>query len=129
MTTAFQSNAFQNNAFQIDAAVVTTTDTHDGFDDDEVRKRVREELDERDRKFKDARNRVRDMLEQVWDGPQTEIVAEVKSIAEPHVERLESGVLRIDYEALGKRITEILRLEEALRAEQDEEDVMILLWS
>lgn len=136
MTTAFQSNAFQKNAFQIDAVAVVTRDTHDGFDE-ESHKRIKEELGERAKAFKSARERLREALEFAWDGPQTEAAAEVKAIAAPHVERMESGALRIDYAALAKHRRELLAFHAALRseydariaAEQDEEEVMILLWS
>lgn len=101
----------------------TIIDTHDGVED--VRKKHRE----RDEGIASARKRLRELLEHAWDGPQTETAEEIKVIASPHVEQLESGRLQIDYEALATRITDLLELEAKLRAEQDDEDVMILLWS
>lgn len=115
---------------------VCNIDTHDGVDEAEVRKRVRSE----EKAFKGARERLRELLERAWDGPQPEPVAAlVREIAAPYVERMESGALRIDYEALTKHRRELLAMQDALRtefeariaAENDDEDVMLLtaLWN
>ena len=113
----------------------STRDTHDGIDEDSHRK-VRESQAAKDKAFKSARERLREVLTQAWDGPQADapVAAEVRAIAAPHVERLESGALRIDYESLAKHRRELLAFENALRAEferrmaieADDEDVMIL---
>ena len=111
--------------------VVDDGDTHDGFK--EQRKR-------RERDFRSARERLRETLTQAWDGPPGPVAAEVKALASPFVDVLESGALRIDHEALearrGEIVAEVLALQEALRAEyqaareeEDEEDVVLLTWS
>ena len=136
MTTAFQSDAFQNDAFQIDASPATTPDTHDGFDEHSHR-RVKESQAAKDRAFKSTRERLREVLERAWDGPQTEAAAEVKQIASPFVEILESGKLRIDYAALAAQEDQLLSFHAELRREyekriedEDEENVEFLaLWS
>ena len=117
---------------------IATPDTHDGFDEDSYR-RAKEEQARKAREFKSARERLRELLEGAWreefPGP---VAAEVKAIAAPHVERLESGVLRIDYAALQRHRRELLAFHDALRSEyqvrmaleQDDEDVMILaIWN
>ena len=116
----------------------TTTDTHDGFDED-LPRRVRRDLRAADERFRGARARLREVLTQAWDGPPGPVAAEVKALAAPYVDVLESGALRIDYAALERRNREVLEgvlaFEAGLRAEfaeriaayeQDEEDVMLL---
>lgn len=117
--------------------VVDDGDTHDGFDED-LPRRVRRDLRAADERFRGARERLRDVLTQAWDGPGP-VAAEVKALAAPYVDVLESGALRIDYAAIERRNREVLdgvlAFEAALRAEfaariaayeQDEEDVMLL---
>lgn len=131
----FDGTSFDGSigGFDVDA----TADTHDGFDDIEVRRHVKDAQAHKDKAFKSARERLRETLAFAWDGPQTEAAVEVKAIAAPHVERLESGALRIDYAALARHRRELLAFHDALRAEyqaaeieRDEEEVEILtLWS
>ena len=76
-------------------------------------------------------------MEQAWYGPQTEVAAEVKEISAPHVQRLESGSVRLDYESLAKHRKELLAFHSQLRSEyearialdEDEEEVMLLSWN
>lgn len=125
-----QCSFIQTSTVWADSACSIHPDTHDGVDSDDVKRRVRKE----EKAFKSARERLREVIEQAWDGPQTEVVAEIKAIAEPHVQRLESGALRIDYQALARHRKELLAFQDSLRAEyqkrlaleQDDEDVMIL---
>lgn len=120
----------------------TGDDTHDGVDDTEVRKHVREKVREDEKAFRSKRERLREVLKQAWDGPGA-VAAEVQDVARPYVDILESGALRIDYAGLeAKRAAvmgEILAFEDSLRAEfdarmaaheDDEESVMLLaLWN
>lgn len=117
-------------------------DTNDGFDEDSYRL-VKEEHARSDKEFRSSRSRLREIIERAWDGPTEPVAAQVKEIATPYVERLESGGLRIDYAGLEKRnaavMAELLTYQDALRTEyqrrvaieQDDEDVMILtaLWN
>ena len=132
----FDGVSFDGSVGGFDVDAVSTIDTHDGFDED-VYRRAKESLSKQDKAFKSARERLREVIERAWDGPQEEpapLAAEVRAIAAPHVERLESGALRIDYESLAKHRRELLAFENALRAEferrmaieADDEDVMIL---
>ncbi|MDO8707019.1 MAG: hypothetical protein Q7J84_18990 [Sulfuricaulis sp.] len=111
------------------APVVVLDDTHDGFD--EARKRKESE-------FRSARERLREVLDFAWEQIEPSPVAlEVKALAASHVERMESGALRIDYAALERQQAALLafhaelrREYEARRADEDEEDVEILtVWS
>ena len=117
---------------------IAVPDTHDGFDEDSHRL-VKEEQARREKDFRSARSRLREVLERAWGEPEPgPVAAEVKAIAEPYVERLESGRLRVDYAALEKRnaavMAELLAFQDALRGEfqarmelaNDDEDVMIL---
>lgn len=111
------------------ADVVVARDTHDGFDEDSYRL-VKEEEAAKEKAFKSARERLREVLEQAWDGPQTKATTEIKALAAPHVERLESGTLRIDYAALERLEADLLAFHAALRAQRDEEEMTVLaLWS
>lgn len=104
-------------------------DTHDGFDEDRKKK---------DSEFRGKRERLREVLTQAWDGT-GEVATEVKALAAPFVDILESGALRIDYAAMEKRnaevMAEILAFQDSLRAEyqareDDEKDVeFLILWS
>ncbi len=130
-----QCDFIQTMPVWADAACNIGPDTHDGVDEDSHR-RVKESQAKKDKAFKSARERLRELLERAWDGPQEEapIAAEVRAIAAPHVERLESGALRIDYDALDRHRKELLAFQDGLRQEyqrrvaleQDDEDVMIL---
>lgn len=134
---AFSVTAFSPSAFAFDAAAQDDGDTHDGFDEDSHRL-VKEEQSRKDKEFLSKRQRAREILTQAWaethPGP---VAAEVKALAAPYVERLESGSLRVDYKALQrqKALDELLAFQDALREEfqarirafeDDEEDVMIL---
>ena len=116
------------------APVVVVEDTHDGVDE-RVRKRVKRD----EEAFKSARERLRDALQLAWDGP-GDVAAEIRELASPFVDVLESGALRVDYAALeAKNAAAVLELEASLRAEfqarmaafeADEEDAVLLLtWS
>lgn len=112
--------------------VVVPKDTHDGIDED-THRRTKDDLARRDKSFKSERERLREVLTQAWDGPGV-VASEVKELASPFVEILESGALRIDYEAIDRHQAELLAFHDALRAEyqrrmdieQDDEDVMLL---
>ena len=118
-------------------------DTHDGFDDTEVRKRVREQVREEEKAFRSKRDRLRAIIERAFEPEPGPVAVEVKAAAAPYVDRLESGALRIDYAALEKRnavvMAEILAFQDALRnefqarmaLENDDEDVMLVaaLWN
>ena len=116
-------------------ALADDTDTHDGFDEHSHR-RAKDALAKQEKAFKSAKERLREVIERAWDGPQAETpaAAEVRDIAAPHVERLESGALRIDMDALHKHRKELLAFHDALRSEyqrrvsieEDDEDVMLL---
>ena len=111
-------------------------DTHDGFDEDGYRHAKEKERAEADR-FKSRRELLRETIALAYDPEHGKV--EVQALAEPYVERLESGTPRIDYQALERNkavMAEILAFQDSLRAEfearvaayeQDEEDVMILL--
>ena len=132
----FDSVSFDGSVggFDVDA-VVNDADTHDGFDEHSHR-RAKESAAKQEKAFKSAKERLREVIERAWDGPQAEEPAavEVRAIAAPHVERLESGALRIDYDALHRHRKELLAFHDALRSEyqrrvsieEDDEDVMIL---
>ena len=107
-----------------------TTDTHDGFD---------KERKKRDSDYRSRRERLRETLTQAWDGPGP-VAAELKALASPFVEILESGALRIDEAAIQARhaavMDEVLALQAAMRAEyqaarddEDEDDIVLLTWS
>ena len=131
----FDSVSFDGSVGGFDVDEVATTDTHDGFDE-HAHRRAKEALAKQERAFKSAKERLREVIERAWDGPQAETpqAAEVRAIAAPHVERLESGALRIDEAALHKHRKELLAFHAALRSEyqrrvsidDDDEDVMIL---
>ena len=138
MSQWMQCDFIQTAIVWADAACSISPDTHDGVDEASVRKRVRSD----ERAFKSARERLREALQLAWDGPPGEVAAEVRSLASPFVDVLESGSLRVDYAALEARnaavMREVLALEDQLRAEfqarmaieADEEDaVMLLTWS
>ena len=121
-----------------DATCNISPDTHDGFDED-AQKRIRDSVKRKDKAFKSARERLREVIEQAWDGPEVEapIATEVRAIAAPYVERLESGSPRVDYAALERNkavMRDIIAFQGAMRAEyqrrvaieQDDEDIMIL---
>lgn len=121
----------------------SSADTHDGFDDTEVRKRVREQVKEDEKAFRAKRDRLRSLIARAFepeaDGP---VAEEVKAVAAPFVERLESGAPRVDYAALERNkaiMDELLAFQKRLSAEyrarvereNDDEDVMLLttLWN
>ena len=121
-------------AYQGSVDSAGTTDTHDGVDDEDIRRRVRE----KDDSFKSARDRLREALRMAWDGP-GEAATEVRAIASPFVEILESGAMRVDYAAMEAKneavMREVLAFTDSLRAEyerrlldDDDEDVMLLTW-
>ena len=132
----FDSVSFDGSVggFDVDAAV-STTNTHDGVDEHSYR-RAKEAIAKQEKAFKSAKERLREVIERAWDGPQADTpqAAEVRAIAAPHVERLESGALRIDEAALHKHRKELLAFHAALRQDferriaidEDDEDVMIL---
>ena len=134
-----QCDFIQTTPTWADAACnISPADTHDGIDD-ETRKRVKERVRDEEKSFKSRRERLREVLERAWDGPQEEapVAAEVREIAAPYVERLESGAPRIDYAAIECNravMAELLAFQGALRQEferrmeleNDDEDVMIL---
>lgn len=118
-----------------DAACSIAPDTHDGGD--EV-KRVHD-VPGFDEPFDVAarKDALRDMLARAVD-PQAYMPppAEVTVLAEPFVERLESGALRIDWKRLereavvrAKLYDYALEYERRVREfEEDEEDIALLLW-
>ena len=131
MAGIFNSAIFNNAIFNTGtvAPVVVVDDTHDGFDKERKRK---------EREFRNARERLRDVLDFAWEQIEPSPVAlEVKALAAPHVERLESGALRVDYAALERQQAALLAFHAQLRSEyearladEDEEEVEILtLWS
>jgi hypothetical protein len=135
MSQWMQCNWIQQTPTWADSVCSIHPDTHDGFDED-IRKRVKDEA----KAFKSARERLREVITQAWDGPQeAPVAAEMRALAAPHVERMESGALRIDYEALQRHRTELLAFEDQLRAEfaarmaayeaDEEEAVLLLIWS
>lgn len=102
-----------------DAVCNIHADTHDGFDS-AFKKRREEEGD--------SKQRLHDFLQAAF----SEGVVEVTQVAEPYVERLESGRIEIDWPAIEGEVRVKLEALEVLEAsrrelEQDEEDVMILL--
>ena len=116
-------------------------DKHDGFDDTEVRKRVKEQVRDEEKAFRSKRDRLRSIIARAYEPDSGPVAEEVKSVASPYVERLESGSPRIDYEALernAKVMEDLLAFQGSLRTEfqnrmsiaNDDEDVMILtsLW-
>lgn len=136
-----QCSFIQTSPTWADSVCSLRPDTHDGFDED-THKRVKESQSQRDKAFKSARERLREVIERAWDGPAPEgsVAAEVKTVASPYVERLESGSLRIDYRSLQRQddMATLLAFQDSLRSEyqarmaleQDDEEVMILaLWS
>lgn len=140
MTQWVQCNFIQITPTWADAACNISPDTHDGFDE-EVHKKIKKELDLKDKSFKSQRDRLRTVLERAWDGPGP-VSIEVQALSSPFVERLESGDLRIDYASLEKRkkevMNKILEFQDELRSEfakrmafeQDEEDIELLIqWS
>ena len=117
-------------------------DTHDGFDDTEFRKRVREQVREDEKAFRSKRDRLRSIIERAFEPEPGPVAQEVKAAAAPYVERLESGAPRIDYAAIERNkavMADLLAFHDALRSEyrarieleNDDEDVMILtaLWN
>ena len=116
-----------------------TTDTHDGFDEDSHREAKKAEREQSER-FKSARSRLRAVLERAWGEPEPgPVAAEVKTLAAPYVERLESGALRVDYKGLASSrnaavMAQVLAFQDSLRTEfearmaleNDDEDVMIV---
>lgn len=111
----------------------SNVDTHDGFDED-VRKRVHDD----EEAFRSKRDKLRSVIELAFEPEPGPVAAEVKAIAEPYVERLESGAPRIDYAALERNaavMAEILAFQERLRAEfrarmdaaNDDEDAVLML--
>jgi hypothetical protein len=118
---------------------VSVPDTHDGFDEDSYRHAKKVQA-RKDKDFRSARERLRTVLERAWGEPEPgPVAAEVKALAAPYVDILESGALRIDHVALESRnatvMAELLAFQDALRAEfaermtrfeEDEEDVMLL---
>lgn len=140
----FDSTSFDGSVggFDVDASTTPTIDTHDGFDEDS-HKHATEDAKREAREFRGARERLRDVIEQAWDGDPGPVAAEVKAAAAPYVERLESGAVRIDYKAIERRkavMAEVLALQDSLRAEfdarmalhRDDEDVILLtasLWN
>lgn len=111
-------------------------DTHDGFDED-VQKRVKKQVREDEKAFRSKRDKLRNLIERAFEPEPGPIAEEVKSVAAPYVERLESGSPRIDYEALERNkavMDSLLAYQDALRLEfrnrmaieNDDEDVMIL---
>ena len=116
--------------------VRSTSDTHDGFDEDSHRL-VKEEQSRRDKEYLSKRQRIRELLTQAWEPDPGPVAQEVMALAAPYVERLESGSLRVDYKALQRKQAQdaLLAFQDDLRAEfearmrafeDDEEDVMIL---
>lgn len=112
-------------------------DTHDGVDDTDVRRKVKERVREEEREFRSKRDRLRNVIERAFAPEPGPVAEEVKAVAAPYVERLESGAPRIDYEALERNkavMAEILDFQDALRREyearmaqeNDDEDVMIV---
>ena len=137
MAGAFQCGAFQQSAFQmVCGSDNDALDTHDGFDTDSYRL-AKEAQQRHDKEFSEARKRLREVLRAAWDGP-GKVAEEVREIASPYVDILESGALRIDYAALESRRSEVMaellafqdRLGEefqALMRESDEDDSIALL--
>jgi len=117
-------------------------DTHDGFDDEEVRKHVKERVREEEKAFRSKRDRLRNLIERAFEPEPGPVAEEIKAAAAPYVERMESGAQRIDYQALERNkavMDGLLAYQGALRSEfkarmelaNDDEDVMILtaLWN
>ena len=111
-----------------DAACNVSVDTHDGFDSNKKREEERRE----------SQARLRAMLVDAVD-PQAAVPApaEAVALAAPHLERLESGRIRIDWDAIARDVAAQARLEalaaeherRRLEFEADEEDVTLLLWN
>lgn len=120
--------------------VTSSADTHDGFDDTEVRKHVKERVREEEKAFRSKRERLREVLEQAFApevGPEP-VAAQVREVAAPYVERLESGAPRVDYARLEKNaavMRQLLKFQNTLRTEynarmaieQDDEEVILLM--
>ena len=135
MAGIFNSAIFNNAIFN--TGVEDTPDTHDGFDEDSHRL-AREAQSRHDKEFLGKRQRLREIIERAFGEPEPgPVAAEVKALAAPFVERLESGALRVDYRMLQKKwaLAELLAFQDDLRDEfnarmeayeRDEEDVMIL---
>jgi hypothetical protein len=133
-----QCNYIQQTPTWADSVCSLRPDTHDGFDDESVRKKLREE----EEGFKSRRDRLREVIARAYDPEHGKVAAEVQAIAAPYVERLESGAPRIDFQALERNkavMDSVLAFQEALRSEyrarierdNDDEDVMLLtaLWN
>lgn len=139
MSQWMQCNWIQQSPTWADSVCSIQPDTHDGVDSDDIRRRVKAE----EKAFKSARQRLREVIAQAYDPNPGPVAQEVKALAAPYVERLESGNLRVDYKALESRnkavLAELLAFQDALRTEfnsrmaiaNDDEDVMILtaLWN
>ncbi len=136
----FYGSAFFGGGFF--GAGVSTGDTHDGVDDEDVRKRVKERVREEEKAFRSKRDRLRNIIEKAFEPEPGPVAEEIKATAAPYVERLESGTPRIDYAALERNkavMEELLALQDSLRSEfqkrmaiaNDDEDVMLLtaLWN
>ena len=138
MSQWMQCNWIQQTPTWADSVCNIHPDTHDGFDDTEVRKRVREQVREDEKAFRSKRDRLRSIIVRAFEpeaaGP---VAEEVKAAAAPYVERLESGAPRIDYAAIERNaavMDALLAYQGALRTEfrarmdleNDDEDVMIL---
>ncbi len=142
MSQWMQCNWIQQSPTWADSVCSIHPDTHDGFDDD-ARKRVKERVREEEKEFRSKRDRLRAVIAKAWEPDPGPVAQEVKALAEPYVEKLESGALRVDYNALERRnkavMADLLSYQDALRGEyqarmdlaNDDEDVMILpaLWN
>ena len=142
MSQWMQCSFIQTSPTWADSVCSLHPDTHDGFDDTEVRKRIKKQVREDEREFRSKRDRLRNIIARAFEPERGPVAEDVKAAAAPYVERLESGAQRIDYAALERNqavMDELLAFQDSLRTEfrnrmaiaNDDEDVMILAsqWS
>lgn len=151
--TAFQDNAFQVNAFQIGGLPPDNVDTHDGISKDEL-KRIRA-LQKQIKKTEEARNKARieaikarknAILEAIEPTVVKEIQNEVESQAEVRFDTPSSDLRKLNAEIrnlerqkaqllqaiayrqeIARVQTELAILEAKAKAEQDDEEALLLL--
>lgn len=123
---AFNTGSFSINAFDFDVI----NDTHDGFDGNR----------KRDESEREAKDRLRDMLQRAIDPQSVPVPAEALEAAAPVFKRLESGDVRIDWRRIERENVlraqlyayaaeyERVRLESEAE-EDDAETVAVLLWN
>lgn len=119
-TSFFGGAFFGGEYFKTPTPTVRTIDTHDGFDN---------RRDDEERLKKEA---LRQMIGLAVDPEGYAPPAEVMELAEPFVERLESGRVEIDWKRLEREIVireQLYALADQFRRdmEEDEEDVLTLI--